>query len=139
MVTVKNLFSILNHAFNHLKSLEYSLSTVLTKCINELVQTNNSILNDTESKIDCISTNLLLNKSKSLLPSYIKRIRSFKDLSDIKSFRKLVESVTIDFDYIFLIKLNVINNNKMNQRIFDSSVYLKVGNIMKEMKHSIYI
>lgn len=139
MVTVRNLFSILNDALNKLKVLDYSLSAKVTEFINRSLAENESILEDADDKVGLISTRLMLKQSKTSLPNYIKRIKSFKGLDDIDSFKKMIDSIILDGNYHFYIKLKVISDDKLNAHIYDSSINLKVGNLIREVKYSVYI
>lgn len=58
---------------------------------------------------------------------------------NIAVFRKLVDFVTIDKKYHFLIKLKVVEKNLLNILVFDSMFNLKAGNSYKDISCSIYV
>ena len=134
-----HLFSILNDAFNKLKVNDYHLSEKITEFINLSLAENESIFEDADDKVGLISTRLLLKQSKISLPNYVKRIKNFMDLEYINSFKKIIDSVILNDNYHFSIKLKIISNDKLNIHIFDSSINLKVRNLIREIKYSVYI
>lgn len=139
MVKVSNLFSIINHALVNLKKSDLNMSSVISQIIDSRIQSINNFTDDSVDKLLLISKRLMYTQSKKALPNFIKRIKSIQNLEDIEKIRNIIDFVNIDGDYHFHIKLSLIKNGQLNMNLISSNISLKIGNVHKNVKYTLYV
>ena len=136
MITVKNLFLILNDSLIKLKNSPIKLSSVFLNYIQSELSINCGIL-ETQNidKIQALSNKTLLLKSKNKVPSFVKKIRTFKPSISIDDLRLLVDTVTIDNSFTFIINLSILKGFKAELSLLSSTISLKIGSRQKDVKY----
>lgn len=120
MITVSNLFLILNDALAKVKQIVSKLPGIITDTINmKLENIENELIFADSNKVDLLSEKTKLINAKKKVPTFIKRIKNFKPLDDIVDFKKLVSLVTVNAIDKYEIKLNVINDNSSLDILYD--------------------
>lgn len=140
MVTVNNLFLILNDALvNISKGLNSFIPEISNHIKSQLLMIEENADSSTSDTISYLTQKLVLTNSKDSLPPFIKKLRSYKSLSNIDDFRNLIQKVIITENYDFIVKLKIIENDQINYEIFSSSINLKVKSRLSDIKYSVYI
>ena len=140
MITVNNLFALINDAINSVKDSSANLSsTILTFINTRLTDYENSLSNTNVDKPDLLSKKIKLLKAKKRVPNFIKQIKSYRPLSVIEDIKKIVDKVTIHNLSNFNIRFNLINDDDLSLHLIDSSITLKLGYKNIEINYSVCI
>ncbi len=141
MITIKNLFAILNDGLNKLSKLfNDAFENPLTPIINDaLYSCENELKDNYKNKAELLKEKVHLLEAKRKIASYTKMIKSFKDMDNIDSFKTLVRNVEIINPTNIRINLGLVSSNYVNKRILKSSITLRVGNGNKDIIFFIYI
>jgi len=136
MITIKNLFLILNDSLIKLKNSTIGLNSMFLNYIQTELSTNDSILKSQNTdKINSLSSKTLLLKCKAKVPNFVKKVRTFKPLSSIEDFKLMIDKVTIDDSYTCIIKLNILKDLNAELPLLSSIINLKVGSKQKDIKY----
>lgn len=141
MITIKNLFAILNDGLSKLSRLIIDsldnpfapiINSALDNCEYEL-----SIAHDNKATLLKEKVNLL--EAKKRIASHTKMIKAFKDMEHIDQFKSLVRNVEIIDSTNIKINLALVSSNYINKLILKSSITLRVGNGNKDIIFFIYV
>lgn len=139
MITVNNLFAVLNKALNELSvlvnngySFSETISDALTKCEKEISTT-------TGDKSELLHNKIHLIEAKKLLPIFTRKIKEFKQVDCIDKFKALIRNVIIEENGTLGINLGLVKSNLISHVVFESDMSLKVGNKEKAVHYFIAI
>lgn len=139
MITVSNLFLILNHAIQNTKDVITKVSTDVSKFIGEKLNSINESLLTTEiNSVELLTEKIIFLQSKRDLSSFIRKFKNTAMLSSVEDFRIIIQKVIIDENYRFSIKLNLIGNHDTNIEIIRSTINLKIGSANKDVHYIVY-
>ncbi len=140
MLTVKNLFLILNDAINELSKNSDNLHSIFSEFINDNIKSCKALFdNDLENRVDILSNKASLTKSKKNILNYISRIKRFKESEDILEYRKIVYKVIINDKLNIDIKLSLNPLESLNLELISSSITLTIGNGNKELNYRVLL
>ena len=140
MLTVKNLFLILNDAINELSKNSDNLHSIFSEFINDNIKSCKTLFdNDLENRVDILSNKASLTKSKKNILNYISRIKRFKESEDILEYRKIVGKVIINDKLDIDIKLSLNPLDSLNLELLTSSITLRIGNGNKELNYRVLL
>ena len=139
MITVTNLYTILNKALNELSILVnngYSFSETLNDALTKCEQDINSASGD---KSELLHNKIHLHEAKKLLPIFTRKIKEFKILDHIDKFKVLIRDVIIEENGILGINLGLVKRDIISHTIFESNISLKVGNKERNINYFIAV
>lgn len=141
MITVKNLFAILNDGLNKLSKLfndsfENPFAPII---INALLTCENELSINQDNKAELLKEKVNLLDAKRKIASHTKMIKTFKSMEDINSFKSLIRNVEIMDPTNIRINLSLVSSNYVNKLILESSITLRVGNGNKDINFFIYV
>jgi len=140
MLTVKNLFLILNDALNKLSKNNDNLHSIFSEFVNDNIKSCKALFdNDLENRVDILSNKASLTKSKKNILNYISRIKRFKEIEDILEYRKIVCKVIINDKLNIDIKLSLNPLESLNLELISSSITLRIGNGNKELNYRVLL
>ncbi len=140
MLTVKNLFLILNDALNKLSKNNDNLHSIFSEFVNDNIKSCKALFdNDLENRVDILSNKASLTKSKKNILNYISRIKRFKETEDILEYRKIVCKVIINDKLNIDIKLSLNPLESLNLELISSSITLRIGNGNKELNYRVLL
>ena len=140
MITVNNLFLLLNDSLNNTKQrigdTTSMISDYITSCIQEI---DTELTTSAVYRIENLSKRTLLLQSKKKLPSYIRSIKAFKKADSIEDMKKYIRLVRINDYNSYSVYLNVLSGNESEYHLFDSEMSLKLKYSIQNVKYSVYI
>jgi hypothetical protein len=140
MITVKNLFAVLNDALSNLSKQSNSLYDKFNNFIESNINKCDALFDKKESERTTILSNKAsLIKSRKGLLNYYKRIINFKEMNDVEDFRKLVYKVTILDQTNLVIKLSLNPIDNLNLLLYSSDINLKIGSSYKDLNYTIFL
>ena len=139
MITIHNLFLLLNGAIQKTTGTVDNLSSTFTNTINHhLLQCEESLESATD-KSDLLSLKLKLMRSKKSLPNYIKILRTTKQLTTVEDFRKLISKVSIINSNTIKIKLSLLDYLDTDIELTSSIIQLKIKSSLKDINYHVVI
>jgi hypothetical protein len=140
MITVKNLFAVLNDALSNLSKQNDNLHDKFNNFIESNINKCDALFDKKESERTTILSNKAsLIKSRKGLLNYYKRIINFKEMNDVEDFRKLVYKVTILDQTNLVIKLSLNPIDNLNLLLYSSDINLKIGSSYKDLNYTIFL
>ncbi len=140
MVTVKNLYAILNDALITLSKSLINVGDVFSPLIKErLKKVEKDIKTGTTNKIDLLNNKVILLEGLRKCLNFNRRIKNYKELTTIEEFKALVRGVDILEDGSFKIKLSLLETDILDYPLLHSSINLRVGNGNKDIVFFIFI
>lgn len=140
MVTVNNLYAILNDALGKLslQSLQFAgnVSSLITA---KLAECETQLSVDSEHKVDLLTTKVSLIAANKKVLSFTKQLKNYSLLNDISDFKKFVRVVELIDNTTFAIRLALVEDNSLDTLLLQSKVHLKVGNIYRDVSFFIYL
>lgn len=135
MITVNNLFAILNKALNELSILinnGYSFSETIN---DALLKNEDAISGATVDRAELLHTKVHLIEAQKLLPIFTRKIKEFQPLNHIDQFKVLIREVVIEENGTLGINLGLVKSDVISHVIFESEVTLKIGNKEKAINY----
>lgn len=140
MITVKNLFAILNESLENLSKQINEISPIIFELINQnLSITEQKIKRADGDKIDLLNKKVSLIDGKKKYPSFIRAIKYFTNLDNIDDFKNYIKSVDIIDSDNLKIRLSLISDDSLDIPLFTSNINLRVGNGNKDITYSLFI
>lgn len=139
MITIKNLFLILNDALYKLSESVDVITNAITSLLNTSLKNCEHQLETSNEKILLLNTKINLLNAKRNFPSFIKHLRNFSGYENIDDFKKLVQCVDILEDGNIKIKLALLQSDLLNVSLLESSITLRVGNGNKDLVFFVFI
>jgi site-specific DNA recombinase len=134
MITVNNLFVLLNDALGKLSLESHKLSSTITSLIN----TKLALLEHSASMND-LTTKVSLINAKGRLPSFIKLVRNYSIKSTIEEFKRYVRVVEMKDKYTYVIRLSLAANNAIDTLLLESKLNMKIGSSIQEATFYIFV
>lgn len=139
MITVNNLFAVMNDAFKKL-SEAFINGLSFTEIINDnLISCESKLVDSPDNKTYLLNKKVALIEAKRNLSLFIGRVKSFRPLDNTDAFKYYVRGVIIESDGAIRINLNLLNGNFLNHQVLKSAIELRVGNSNKMVPFFIYL
>ncbi len=140
MVTVKNLFALLNNALGKLSMQSFQFASETSSLLNSKISECDELLSvDVENKLETLTRKVSLIAASKKLLSFSKQVKNYSLLHDVRDFKKLVRLVEIIDSTSFAIRLSLVEDNSLDTLVLQSSVNLKVGNLYRDVTFFIYL
>ncbi|ABX81731.1 hypothetical protein C7385_1054 [Acholeplasma laidlawii] len=112
---------------------------VIISFVDSLMLYSDASEDTSHNKKTLLSNKVSLLNSKKILPNYVKRIKNFKSNHSIDEFKNIIDKVKIIDALTFEIKLSLVNLESINYFVTHSTISIKIGNLMKEIKYYIVL
>lgn len=140
MLTVKNLFILLNDSLENLSKQIQSIYPIITQLISDkLSLCESKIFDDSSERINLLTTKVSLIDGKSGLPRFIRNIKSFTNSEDVNYFKNFVKSVEIIDSENIKIKLSLISDDSLDVPLFSRNITLRIGNTNKDITYYLFV
>ncbi len=133
MITVKNLFALLNDALASLSVMVnngFGFSDILSSALS-LIESELETAVDNKNQL--LTQKVLLIEGQRRIGAFIRIIKNFKTMDNVEDFKTLVKNVEILKNGKIKINLSLIEGTMINETILDSSISLRVGNTTKKL------
>lgn len=138
MITVNNLFLLLNDALSKVKSLGFSLSSEAKTLIDDaLLECDKSLAEDDSNAIKILEHKTRLISTKKSLSSYIRILNLFKSYSTIDQFKNLISKVIIVNSNTIVVKLSLIDSLLGDHELLNSSIPLKIKSVISDISYTV--
>lgn len=140
MLTINNLFALVNDALDKVKGSSSTLASKITMYINTALSSyEEKLINPQSDKAEILSKKIKMLGCKKKLPNFVKQVKSFSPATNIEDIKRLVNKVTINNISDINIRLNLINDDALSIYLLSSSVNLKLGYKNININYSVYI
>lgn len=140
MITVKNLFLVLNNALSKLSRLTIENSAVFSSVIDNFMnKIEKEISKNENTRLSLLSKRAMLLESKRKLPIFIRRLKNYYELDNIEDFKFFVRNVEILDEGEIKINLNLLLDDVINIPLLNSSISLRVGNAQKDVPFFVFV
>lgn len=140
MVTVKNLYAMLNNALGKLSIQSFQFTSETSLLLNnKIAECEGILLIDPEHKLETLKKKTSLIAASKKLLSFSKQLKNYSLLNDVRDFKKFVRLVEMIDNTSFAIRLSLVEDNSLDTLVLQSSVNLKVGNLYRDVSFFIYL